>query len=103
MSVRIRVESSHKPMLLPFGVGKDPAKGLPSTVVREVFSYLNGKDLCGLCRKTNKEWRALASESRLSTRVMANTYAFGKEKWAKYFGDIGLEPPLPRNIEEILK
>jgi hypothetical protein len=28
--------------------------------------------------------------------------AFGKAKWAKYFGDIGVEPPLPPNIEEIL-
>ena len=29
--------------------------------------------------------------------------AFGKEKWAKYFGDVGLEPPLPADIDEILK
>ncbi|MCB9093236.1 MAG: hypothetical protein H6620_11820, partial [Halobacteriovoraceae bacterium] len=28
--------------------------------------------------------------------------AFGKAKWEKYFGDIGAEPPLPANIDEIL-
>ncbi len=28
--------------------------------------------------------------------------AFGKAKWGKYFGDIGTEPPLPPNIEQIL-
>ena len=28
--------------------------------------------------------------------------AFGKDQWALYFGDIGTEPPLPPNIEEIL-
>ena len=28
--------------------------------------------------------------------------AFGKTNWEKYFGDIGLEPPLPKNIEDIL-
>ncbi|MCP5508797.1 MAG: ankyrin repeat domain-containing protein [Chlamydiales bacterium] len=28
--------------------------------------------------------------------------AFGKAKWAQYFGDIGQEPALPPNIEEIL-
>ena len=28
--------------------------------------------------------------------------AFGKADWEKYFGDIGLESPLPANIEEIL-
>ena len=29
--------------------------------------------------------------------------AFGKEKWTTYIGDIGVEPPLPSNIHEILK
>ena len=28
--------------------------------------------------------------------------AFGKDEWIKYFGDIGVEPPLPANIENIL-
>lgn len=29
--------------------------------------------------------------------------AFGKDKWATYFGDIGIEPPLPSNIHQILQ
>ncbi|NGX38695.1 MAG: hypothetical protein KR126chlam1_00005 [Chlamydiae bacterium] len=29
--------------------------------------------------------------------------AFGKASWEQYFGDVGEEPPLPDNIEEILK
>ncbi|MCB1073118.1 MAG: hypothetical protein KDK96_08485 [Chlamydiia bacterium] len=28
--------------------------------------------------------------------------AFGKAKWEKYFGDVGVEPPLPKNIDRIL-
>ena len=28
--------------------------------------------------------------------------AFGKDEWGKYFGDVGTEPPLPANIENIL-
>ena len=28
--------------------------------------------------------------------------AFGAEKWNKYFGNVGVEPPLPPNIESIL-
>ena len=28
--------------------------------------------------------------------------AFGRDAWIKYFGDIGVEPPLPANIEKIL-
>ena len=29
--------------------------------------------------------------------------AFGKAEWAKYFGDVGAEPPLPKEIDKILK
>jgi hypothetical protein len=29
--------------------------------------------------------------------------AFGKAKWATHFGDIGVEPPLPSNINQILQ
>jgi hypothetical protein len=29
--------------------------------------------------------------------------AFGKAQWEKYFGDVGVEPPLPANINEILE
>jgi len=37
-----------------------------------------------------------------STPTQLPPIAFGKAKWAKYFGDIGVEPPLPPNIQEIL-
>eukprot|EP01136_Pigoraptor_vietnamica_P035836 Opistho-1_new@101600 len=29
--------------------------------------------------------------------------AFGKKEWEKYFGDVGVEPPLPANIHQILQ
>jgi hypothetical protein len=29
-------------------------------------------------------------------------FEFGAEEWIRYFGDVGVEPPLPPNIEEIL-
>ena len=32
----------------------------------------------------------------------SSSIAFGKADWEKYFGDIGKEPPLPKNIEKIL-
>ena len=32
----------------------------------------------------------------------STSIAFGKAEWGKYFGDIGIEPPLPLNIEKIL-
>ena len=38
----------------------------------------------------------------LLTRAIFRNTAFGKKEWEKHFGDIGIEPPLPANIEKIL-
>ena len=38
----------------------------------------------------------------LLTKTLFRNKAFGKKEWGKYFGDIGLEPPLPADIEKIL-
>ena len=42
----------------------------------------------------------------LSFKITASSsisdIAFGKADWEKYFGDIGIEPPLPTNIADIL-
>jgi serine/threonine protein kinase len=42
------------------------------------------------------------SAKPISKESTLPSMAFGKAKWEKYFGDIGVEPPLPPNIEEIL-
>ena len=39
---------------------------------------------------------------RLLTEVVFRNKAFGKKEWERYFGDVGIEPPLPANIENIL-
>ena len=38
----------------------------------------------------------------LLTKTIFRNTALGKKEWEKYFGDIGIEPPLPSNIEDIL-
>ena len=38
----------------------------------------------------------------LLTKTIFRNKEFGKKDWEKYFGDIGVEPPIPENIEEIL-
>ena len=38
----------------------------------------------------------------LLTEVVFRNKAFGKKEWERYFGDVGIEPSLPENIEEIL-
>ena len=36
------------------------------------------------------------------TKTVFRDKVFGKKDWEKHFGDIGVEPPLPANIEKIL-
>ena len=81
---------------------KDPVKNICADVAVSVFSYLNATDRES-CGKVNKEWRKIASREILKEKAFGNSFVFGKEKWKKYFGDIGTEPPLPSNIEEILE
>ena len=38
----------------------------------------------------------------LLPEVVFKNKAFGKKEWERYFGDVGIEPPLPANIENIL-
>lgn len=66
---------------------------------RLIFSYMPVDDL-GDC---SLQWKELASGDPLREKIIVRMFAFGKEKWAKYFGDIGEEPPLPPNIAEILQ
>jgi hypothetical protein len=70
-----------------------------SDLFRLIVSYPNVEDL-GDC---SRQWKALASGDSLREKIIARAFAFGKEKWAQYFGDIGVEPPLPPDIEEILQ
>jgi hypothetical protein len=44
--------------------------------------------------------KVLKSEEDL--KALVNAFAFGKDKWEKYFGPIGDVPALPNNIVEIL-
>src|SRR3979490_1472708 len=67
----------------------------------EIFSFLTIKDL-ETCSVVSRAWKSLANDSTLWRQVIRREIAFGKAMWAKYFGDSGIEPPLPRTIPEIL-
>lgn len=80
-----------------------PSAGLiPDEIGSKILSYLNLKELSN-CRLLNREWKRLASDGVLQKDAILREIAFGKEKWERYFGDIGEEPALPANIYEILK
>src|ERR1700731_1533068 len=81
---------------------KDPVKHTCTDVAREAFSFLSATDL-ERCGKVNKEWQKTTAYEALRKKVFLNTFVFGKEKWKTYYGDIGAEPPLPSNLEELLQ
>lgn len=74
---------------------------LPSDMISEIFSYLNADELAN-CKRVCKQWKTIASKEAF-WYAMPPKVAFGKKQWAKYFGDIGDEPPLPKDIHKILK
>lgn len=77
----------------------DLLQRLPHDVSLIIFSYLNLEEL-GRCCQVSKKWQALVqTDSRWKALYPAN---FGKEKGATYFGDVGEEPPLPSDIDQIL-
>ncbi len=75
---------------------------LPQEVILEIFSYLNSTQLAR-CFLVNKTWKVLASDENLWNVVILREKAFGKNQWETYFGDIGKELPLPKDIHKILK
>lgn len=74
---------------------------LPDEILYEVFSYLDNPITLGRCLRVNKQWKKVANNEGLWKKLYPEE-AFNKMKWAKYFGEIGEEPPLPRKIYSIL-
>lgn len=80
---------------------KVPVNELPDELIHEIFTYLNGSEL-NKCCQVSKKIHKIANHSKLWHGVVQN-YAFGEEKWKKYFGMIDKVKPLPHDILNILK
>lgn len=80
----------------------DFTQSFPSETCLQIFSYLNAVDLAR-CSGLNKVCQILASDKALLKALPAPEITFGKAAWKKYFGDVGLEVPLPLDIHKILK
>ncbi len=74
---------------------------LPPEMSLEIFSYLNTAEL-GRCLQVSRTWNVLASDEALWKVLLLREIVFGKKQWETYFGEIGKEPPLPKDIYEIL-
>ena len=67
-----------------------------------IFSNLRPADLVRVSL-TCKNWnQIITGNPHLREMRKVFVYVFGREKWGKYFGDVGEEPPLPQDIEKIL-
>ena len=81
---------------------KQDGSFLPDEIWLKIFSYIKGPEFRN-CRLVNpRMYKVLSSDYAVKTiwRRLLNQDAnfIGKEKWAQYIGDIGEEPPLPKEF-----
>lgn len=76
----------------------DPIKQLPVEISLNILSKLQSADRAKVSL-ASKSWLQLALDKSLQNPEMA----FGAKQWYEYFGVKVKEPPLPNNIDEILK
>ena len=77
---------------------------LPAEVYFTIAASIeDGKDLAYFAA-TCRLFRAVVDSNQVLylRRLGVYDFAFGKAEWKKYFGDVGKEPPLPANINQIL-
>ena len=74
------------------------------TSLEEIGRSLKEKALQEEKRRIAEE-QEIVSQSELARKIRGKLlqFVFNKAKWEKYFGDVGVEPPLPKDIVEILK
>lgn len=84
------------------GKDSDAISLLPDEIILKIFFYLGAMDL-GRSLQVDKQWHRIASDESLWRALPPPEIAFGKKAWAKYFGNVGEEPPLPLDIYKILK
>jgi len=65
-------------------------------------SYVNSGVRISAQKFTNLFIKKIAQTYKIRKTPLIPSMAFGKAKWAKYFGDVGVEPALPKNINRIL-
>jgi hypothetical protein len=89
-------------------MGKDGMSGLAGRVCGIAALMIGSAVIYGLYRKFAPSTTASTTQAASTTEVIpeigfgAKEIAFGANEWKKYYGDVGIEPPLPSNIQEIL-
>lgn len=70
---------------------------LGDDVIKKIFSLMKANDVIN-CAQVNKAWNILANQDSVWKSVAPPSIAFGKKHWELYFGDVGEEPPLSKEI-----
>jgi hypothetical protein len=75
---------------------------MPDSVIRHIFHFLANRDIA-IASMVCKNWKSIIIKDNIlkMKKINLDNY-YGKDKWQKYFGDIGVEPTLPANIAQIL-
>jgi hypothetical protein len=72
---------------------------IPNEIMLKIFSFF-GFSGFQQTLQLNKQWLKLTKESAL-WKVFC--VAFDKKRWGIYFGDVGIEPPIPSDITQIFE
>ncbi len=83
---------------LPKPLQKPPSNTNPSSQLQPTY-----ESSASSTSQTIQSTAPLVQPTSALTHNTMPAMAFGKAKWERYFGDIGVEPPLPLNIEQILE
>lgn len=81
--------------------GQNSQPHIATELMLVAFSYLNLTEL-GDCRLLSKQYKTLVCKEGFLFKIYADR-AFGKKKWSRFFGTIGEEPALPKNIHSIMQ
>jgi len=88
---------------------------LPDELLTLIFQHVVTQDISSSLKQLKNctlvcwRWKRLIGVSKLSQEILSTInkftpeIAFGKAKWKKYFGEVGVEPSLPANIHTILE
>jgi len=92
-----------------------PFNLLPNELLIFIFQLLVTEDISSSLKQLKHctlvcwGWKRLIGVPKLRLEIVnvlhkfAPEMAFGKAKWEKYFGELGVEPPLPKDIHTVLE
>jgi hypothetical protein len=82
----------------PVGLAVTALFILPSVLHSVIYDYVGGAEYLKLLALNTNE----ANEEELRSYSMAiDSFVFDGDKWRKYYGEVGEEPPIPKNLLDL--